>query len=220
MGWQSYPFLVTPEELRTAFAPFKLVADNACVPIDYTDTPVEEFLENYSALYELLISGEVPDGKHGELLKQIAITSNLPEVKFGMKHELDGKMVKIVLHDRTISPMPYLAPFTFMTYVENNKLYVSTRASYLAYRDFIFGYEINFRKFSQSDVDYYGLPSEKEFKTYPDYELFKKNIAKITKPLKFQLNGIVKKTSIRISDETRKYLPDFYCIKSRGIEIL
>ncbi len=51
MGWQSCPFLVTPQELQIAFEPFKLVIDNACVPIDYTNTPVEEFLENYSALY-------------------------------------------------------------------------------------------------------------------------------------------------------------------------
>lgn len=220
MGWQSYPFLVTPEELRTAFEPFKLVISNACVPIDYTDTPVGEFIENYSALYKRLISGEVLSGKNMGVLGHIAITSNLSEVKFGMEHELDGKMVKAVIHDKSISPMPYLAPFTFMTYCENNKLYVSTRASYLAYPEFIFGYEINFRKFSQSDKDYYGISSEKEFKTYPDYQLFRKNIAKITKPLSFNLDGIVKKTSIRISDEVKIHLPKFYCIKSKGIEIL
>lgn len=155
-----------------------------------------------------------------EVLEQIAITSNLSNIKFGMEHELDGKMVKALIYNKSISPMPYLAPFTFMTYMENNKLYVSTRGSYLAYVDFIFGYEIIFFKFSQSDADYYGLTSEKEFKTYPDYELFKENIVKTTKPLRFSLNGIVKKTSVRISDEVKRYLPDFYCIKSKGIEIL
>lgn len=221
MGWQSYPFLVTPEELRTAFEPFKLVIDNTCVPIDYTETPIEEFIKNYSALYELLIGGEVINVKtHGKLLKHIAITSNLSAVKYGREHELDGEMVKSVIFDKSISPMPYLSPFTFMTYCENDKLYVSTRGSYMMYTNFVFGYEINFRKFSQSDVDYYGLSSEKEFKTYPDYELFKKNIAKITKPLSFNLNGIFKKTSIRISDDAKINLPNFYCIKSKGIEIL
>lgn len=79
---------------------------------------------------------------------------------------------------------------------------------------------INFRKFCPSDADYYGLSSEKGFQTYPDYELFKKSIANITKPLTFRQNGIVKKTTIRISDEAKTYLPNFTCIKSQGIEIL
>lgn len=191
MGWQSCPFLVTPQEIKTALEPFGLVINNACVPIDYTNTSIEEFLKIYSALYERLISGEV----------------------------FDGKWVKAVIYDKK-SVLPYLAPFTFHTYTENNKLYVSTRFSYLAYSESIFGYEINFPKFSQSDANYYGLTSEKEFKAYPDYELFRRNIIKITKPFSFKLNGVVKKTSIRISEEVKAYLPNFNCIKSRNIEVL
>lgn len=55
---------------------------------------------------------------------------------------------------------------------------------------------------------------------YPDYELFKKNIAKITKPFKLSIDGTVKKTSIRISNEVKTHLPDFWCIKKYGIEVL
>lgn len=221
MGWQSYPFLVTPNELGVFFEPFKLVIDNCCVPVEYTDTPAAEFLKSYAVLYELLTSGGVVNAKaHGNLLKHIAITSDLSAVKFGMEHELDGKMVKSVIFDRSVSPMPYLSPFTLTTYCENGKIYVSTGYSYLVYTDFIFGYQINFRKFCPSDADYYGLSSEKQFQTYPDYELFKKSIAKITKPLTFRQNGIVKKTTIRISDEAKTDLPNFFCIKSQGIEIL
>jgi len=221
MGWQSCPFLVTPQELKSAFELFRLVVDNACVPIDYTGTPVEEFLKKYSALYERLISGGVIEYKtESELLCHIAITSDLSNLRFGMEHEIDGKMVKTVIVDQKISPLPYLAPFTFNMYSVNHKLYVSTRYSYLLYTESVLGYEINFRKFSQSDVEYFGLSSEKEFKTYPDYALFRKNITKMTKPLTFRWNGGVKKTAIRISDEVKKHLPDFYCIKSKGIEIL
>lgn len=221
MGWQSCPFLVTPQELKAAFEPFSLVVNNTCVPIDYTDTPVEDFLKNYSALYERLTGGGVINGTwEGGLLKQIAITSNLPELKFGMEHELNGKMVKAVIVDKKSSPLPYLAPFTFNIYSENDKLYVSTRYSYLAYTESVLGYEIIFRKFSQSDAEYFGLASEKDFQAYPDYVLFKKSIIKMTKPLMFRWNGVIKKTTIRISDEAKKYLPDFYCIKNKGIEIL
>lgn len=219
MGWQSCSFLVTPKELQTAFEPFKLIINNACVPIDYTNTPIEEFIENYSALYERLINGEVFNGSYRALLKQIAFTSNLPDIKFCMEHELDGKWVKATKHDKH-SVLPYLSPFTFNTYTENNKLYVSTRYSYIAYSDSIFGYEVNFPKFSKSDVDYYGLATEKELNAYPDYELFRKNIVKITKPFCFRFNGNVKKTQIRISNEAKTYLPNLHCIKCKGIEIL
>lgn len=219
MGWQSCPFLITPKELKTAFEPFQLVVHNACVPIDYTNTPVEDFLKIYSMLYERLISGEVLDGQFAGLLKHIAVTSDLSGIKFGMEHELDGKWVKAVILDKK-SVLPYLAPFTFRTYTENNQLYVSTRASYLAYSESIFGYEINFPKFSRSDADYYGLADETELKAYPDYKLFRKNIMKITKPFRFSMNGTVKKTSVRISGEVKKHLPDLYCIKNKRIEIL
>ena len=219
MGWQRCSFLVTPKELQIAFEPFKLVIHNACVPIDYTNTPVEDFLENYSAVYERLISGGVFTGKYQALLKHIAFTSNLSDIKFCMEHELDGKWVKAVKYDKQ-SILPYLAPFTFNTYTENNRLYVSTRYSYLAHSDSIFGYEVSFPKFSQGDVAYYGLASEKELHTYPDYELFRKNIIKITKPFHFRLNGDVKKTQIRISDEVKTYLSNLHCIKNKEIEVL
>lgn len=219
MGWQSCPFLVTPRQLEKALAPFGLVIDNACVPIDYANTPVGDFIKIYSAVYERLVDGDTFAGKNTGLLKQIAITTNLSDIKFGMEHELDGKWVKAVIHDKR-SVLPYLAPFTFRTYTENDKLYVSTKASYLAYCDSIFGYEINFPKFSQSDAAYYGLASEKEFRAYPDYERFRKNILGITKPFSFRLNGSEKKTVIRISDEVKKCLPNLYCIKSQGIEVL
>ncbi len=219
MGWQSCPFFVTPKELQTVFEPFKLVINNACVPIDYVNTPVEEFLENYSALYERLIRGDVLNGTSMGMLKQIAITSNLSDIEFGMEHELDGKWVKAVINNRQ-SVLPYLAPFTFRTYQENDKLYVSTRASYLAYSESILGYEISFPKFSRSDANYYGIASEKEFKAYPDYEFFRKSIMKITVPFRFKLNGVIKKTSIRISQEVKSYLPNLHCIKSKGIEVL
>lgn len=99
------------------------------------------------------------------------VTSNLSAVKFSRGHEHDGKMVKSVIFDKSISPMPCLPPFTFLTYCENDKLYVSTRASHMMYTDVVFGYETCFRKFDQSD-------------------------------------------------EVKTYLPNFYCIKSKGIEIL
>lgn len=219
MGWQSCPFLITPQELQTALQPFKLVIHNACVPIDYTETPAEEFLENYSALYERLIHGKAFDGNNKALLKQIAITSHLSDISFCMEHELNGQWVKAIKHDKQ-SVLPYLSPFTFHTYTENNKLYVSTRYSYLAYSDAIFGYEINFPKFSQSDAAYYGLASEKELKAYPDYERFRKSILKITKPFHFRQNNNVKRTQIRISNEVKAKLPNLHCIKSNKIEII
>lgn len=215
MGWQSCPFLVTPKEFEAALEPFKLVIHNACVPIDYTDTPIEEFIDNYSVVYKRLIEGKDFTGQYRALLKYIAITSNLSDIEFGREHMLDGQWVKGMIHHKQ-TVLPYLAPFGFHTYQDNGKLYVSTRY----YTNSIFGYEIGFPKFSQSDANYYGLASEKDLKTYPDYILFRKNIMKITTPFHFKLNGVIKKTSIRISREAKAYLPDLYCIKGKDIEVL
>lgn len=220
MGWQSVAFFVTPEELEKVLEPFWLVTDNACVPLGYTHTPAGEFLKGYAALYQLLTRGQTPGAEHRALLRHTAFTSDLAGVRFGREHLLGGEWVKSVLHDRTISPMPYLSPFTLMARVEKGNLYVSTRASYLAYPEFVCGYEVHFRRFSRGDAAYYGLASEKEFSTYRDYAQFKRSIAEITRPLCIRLQGAEKKTSIRVSDAAKPCLAGLHCIAGRGVEIL
>ncbi len=222
MGFQSYGFLVTPSELKKALEPFNLVVHNAHVPIDYKETPHDEFLKIYGGFYDSLINGKTDEWFNkigGECMT--ALTTDLSAVKFGREHTYNGGQYKLLVDsDKRTGPLPYLAPFTFNTYTVNGKLFVSTRYSFIAYCDTILGFEAVYRKLSKSEQEYYGVSSEKDFDTYGDYILFKKNITSITKAFKFRLNGIEKNTSIRISGEVRNILNEIPLIKNKGIEVI
>lgn len=56
-GWQTFSFLLTPEELQKVLEPYHLVIFNAHVPVEYVESNLEEYIAVYGKLYELLSSG-------------------------------------------------------------------------------------------------------------------------------------------------------------------
>lgn len=213
-------FVVTPDELKEALRPLRLFIHNASVPIDYTETPKEVFIEKYTKLYELLCSGDKPSReRHGDLFDHFAVTADISSVIYGNEHICDGEKRKMFT-DCTRGYPTHFAPFTFLTYEENGKLFVSTRASYLQYTEQIMGFQLEHLKIAtKQDEEYWGAASEKELSSYKDYELFRKYIFSITSAMTFRCGDTVKKTQIRVSEEAKKHLPDFYCIKSKGITV-
>ncbi|MGN1135923.1 MAG: hypothetical protein ACI4SF_06870 [Oscillospiraceae bacterium] len=213
MGFQSVLFVITPHELKEALAPFTLFIGNAHVPSDYTHTPTETFIENYTALYEKLCSGEKIDyKKDGKMLARFSITTEIETVRFGRKHIYQGKEYKTYI-DTDRGYAPYFSPFTFSVFEENGKLNVGTRSSWQVEYTDIMGFQLNYLKLTSSEADSFNTTCEKDRDSYYDYKLFKDLITKHTSALTFAINGTKKKTQIRISSEAKKKLPDFYCIK-------
>lgn len=56
-----------------------------------------------------------------------------------------------------------------------------------------------------------------ELESYSAYAALKKSIMKITKPLCVMINGEQKQTSVRISEEVKKHINNFYFFKNGNI---
>ena len=218
MGFQYTPFVITPDELKTALAPFTLFIDNARVPVDYTFTPTEIFISNYSKIYDDLCSGAMPD-PNGKYWDYFAVTTDISSL--GRKYfEIGGEHYKMY-ETNSRGFAPYFMPFAFQAYADNGKVTVSTRGSWLVtYAGEIMGFQLVFPEFSKNEIEQFGVKSKKEYESYSDYKLLRDNIMKITSALRFSMNGIEKKTQIRVSEEAKEMLGGFYCIKSRNITVL
>lgn len=220
MGFQSIAFVITPGELESALLPFTLFVNNAHVPVNDSFTSKSVFLKNYKELYGKLCRGErIDHRKDHEILRQFAVTTDINTLQFGDEHVYNGD--KFVLYkgsDRGYAP--YFSPFTFGVSVENNKIYVTTRGSWTVDYTDIMGFQLFFPQFTKNEAKLYNMESEKDWDSYSDYLLFKNYIKKHTSAFCFWLNGIEKKTSIRISEEVKAIISNFDCVKKNHLVVL
>ncbi len=208
MAFRFVPFVVTPGELEEILAPFTLFVGSTHVPSAYRSTPTSEFVRNYTAVYSLLCSGERVDlRRRFKLLTDFFITTDIGSVFFGNPHEYESAQYKMYTGSSR-GYAPYLAPFSFSAREEYDRIIVSTRESYIIEKAAIMGFQLVFSKEAEKDD------------SAADFKLFKNRIVKHTKPLRFTMNGFEKKTAIQVSDEAKDDVSGFYCIKSKGIEIL
>ncbi len=228
MGFQSVLFVVTPDELENALIPFTLYIANAHVPVNYSFTPKSVFLNNYREMYGKLCRGEKIDHyKDYKLLKYFDITTDISTVRFGKNHFYNGDEFKSYIGSER-GYAPYFSPFIFDVYTENNKIYVSTAGSWaVAYTD-IMGVQLSFPKMTKNEArlynedghGLYNIESEKDWDSYNDYMLFRNYIMKHTSAFRFSLNGIEKKTSIRISEAVKAVISNFDCVKKNNLVVL
>ncbi|MBR4622347.1 MAG: hypothetical protein IKO44_02280 [Ruminococcus sp.] len=220
MGFHFIQFIITPDELGSFLDPYSIFLGNTRVPLDYVCTSNEEFVAVYSKLYGKLCSGEMIDPKEDyHLLPQYNLTTDITSLKW---KQFQNNNTWYKSFDGSIRGYaPCFSPFAFSAYEDKGKIILNTKSSYhVTYCAEIMGYQLYYPKFGPVEKDFYNMRSEKEWLSYSDYKGFKDNVLKNTVALEFRLNSLVKKTGIRISKKAIRDLPDFYCIKSRGIDIL
>ena len=216
MGFTSLCFIITPDELREMIRPVTLFVSNTHVPEDYCYTPDAEFIKNYTEVYLKLRRGEKIDKRtdHG-ILKHYSYTTDISSVSYGKEHFYEEKKYKLFVGSDRGFP-PYFGPFAAMLSVEKGKVSLSTRVSD-SIGDII-GYELVFP--NKAEAACYGLVSEKDWQSYSDYLLCSEFVKSHTSPLTLSVNNAVKRTSIRVSEEVKSFLPDFDFVKQYGITIL
>lgn len=220
LNFQSVAFVITPDELENALLPFTLFINNAHVPVNYSFTPKSVFLNNYKELHGKLCKGEKIDHrKDHNILSYFAITTDISTLRFGGKHLYNGdEFVSYKGSDRGYAP--FFSPFTFSVYIENDKIHVTTRNSWTVDYTDIMGFQLIFPKLTKKEAELYNIESENDWDSYNDYMLFKEHIKKHTSAFCFSLNGIEKKTSIRISEEVKAIISNFDCIKKNDLVVL
>lgn len=214
-GYYTVHFLITPNELENLLQSYHLIITNAHVPADYIESPISEYIESYRQLYEMLINGEkLSADRDHRLLVQRSVVPDLTKCIHEKYHQYEGKEYKLI---RFNEPHPYLAPFALGFYRnDDQKLCVSTRLSYIVYSENIMGIEMVFAKKIKYRTDGELMPAN-ELESYAEYTALKKSIMKITKPLCVLVDGEQKKTNVRISEEVKKHINNFYLFKNGNI---
>lgn len=219
-GWNVFSFLITPEELRKILREYHLVINNTHVLLDYTESSLEEYIDNYSKLYCLLISGEKIIWKRDHsLFIQRGVTSNLAKCKYGRVHEYEGQQYKSAEFDE---PVVNLAPFVLNIYKDSKQKWCcQAKGSYLMNPQNFMGIQLQFPKKIQYENEggYEELKSTNYLEHYQVYVDLKNIINKMTKVLVIQVEGEAVKTNIRVSEGAKEDLCRAHVFENNNLSV-
>lgn len=217
-GWNKFNFLISPKEMEQILTQYHLVISNEHVPVDYMESPISEYIQTYSQLYGLLMSGEKIIWKRDyPLFIHRAVTSDLLSCQYGHIHEYEGKQYKSADFDE---PAVTISPFCLTFYKDSKQqTRCSTEYSYICYPEFFMGMQLSYPKKIQYQIKdgYEELKTTQGLKSFKDYEELKGAIKKITTPLTVVVSEGLKKVNVRISDEAKKKLNDCYSFRQNNV---
>lgn len=215
-GFETYRFILSPQELEEILNGFHFVINNAHVPIDYLESPPMEYLSAYKKMYDLLSNGhKFIEKRNYNLFAIIGLTTNLAACKYGRIHKYGGSLYKSACFDE---PCVSIHPFTLCLMKEDDRIRVSTRVSYLQYPEYIVGLEMVYPKKIQFECgsSYEELRSTHELESYNDYLSLKERIKTATTALKFEISGKEIRPSVRISKLALQDVKNFFFFSSNN----
>ena len=207
-------FIVTPDELRSILKDFHHVVMNTGVRKNYTESNPNDFLFTYDALYEKLKNGVKLVWKTDYDIAHFStgITAHLENCIYQPSTRLSVP--------NFAEPCPYIETFCFLPWKDQ----LSTSFSVTQAPENVCGlclcfptkiaYENDTEKHSAGIVEWTCLD---DFETY---QTLVERITSITKPLKLDWGGKVRRTSVRISEEAKKDFVKFYFITSNNITVI
>ncbi len=211
---KKFHFIVTPDELRVILKDFHHVIVTTGVRKNYIESNPNDFFFTYDAIYKKLKNGDKLVLKTDDDIAQFStgITAHLENCMYQPSARLSVP--------NFAEPCPTIDTFCFLPWKDQ----LSTSFSVTQFPENICGlclsfpakieYENDTEKHSAGIVDCTNLD---DFKTY---ETLVERIKSITKPLKLDMNGKLRRTSARISDKAKKDFCNFYFISSNNITII
>ena len=209
VAFKNFYFILTPLEMEKILEGYHLMSC-ASVPLSYTETPISELTDAYSALYSKLSAGEkIIHADDWRLYPSFKVTNDLSLCSYNEPHIYDGKKRKRPNFDLSV---PRLEPFTLTIYC--GKLC----KCFAQFEENTVGYSLGVsyrRRVYREDDSYYTEDIESEI-----FEGLCKRIMAATKPLKVELYGKTLNTGIRISENAKKYAQNYYFFDLYGVKIL
>ncbi len=219
-GWNKFNFLLSPDELERIFKEYHMVIFGAHVPMDYTESSLDEYVSAYNRLYNLLLSSEKIVWKRDHnLFLHRGVTSDLSNCIYGHIHMYDGKQYKSADFNE---PVVGIAPMTLYVHVgEDQKLHCSSAYSYAFYSENYLGIQLQFPKMIQYRFGdgYETLRPTRDLKTYQDFQALRTSIKKITHALTIKAAGMERRTDLWVSDTVKSMLNGCYSFKQEGVTV-
>jgi len=209
LAFKNFNFILTPMEMENIFEEYHLMSCTS-VPVSYTETPIAELIDAYSALHSKLSAGEkLIHSDDWRLYPSFKVTNDLSLCPYNEPHIYNEKKMKSPNFDLSV---PSLEPFTLI--IHGGKLC----KGFAQCEENTVGYSLCFpykRRVYREDGSYYTEDIESEI-----FEGLRKRIMGITKPLKVEFDGKTLNTGIRISENAKKYARNYYFFDHYGVKIL
>ena len=207
-------FIVTPNELRLLLRDCHHVIIKTGDSKNYIESDPNDFYSNYDALYSKLKNGEKLVWKNDYHIADFTI---------GVTRHLENCLYEPT-NRRSIpnflEPCPWLSTFCFTFWKDQ----LSTAFDTYQFSENVCGLYLCYPtkiEYKEENVKHTaGIAYSADFDDFQTYEMLLSEIKKITKPLKLEVNGKVRRTTVRISDEVKKDIGNFYFFASNGIRIL
>jgi len=220
-GWNTYNFLLTPNEVEKILEEYHMVIFNEHVLMDYTESSLKEYIAAYSSLYDLLLSGKRIDwDRDYRLFLQRGVISNLSSCTYGHIHIYEGKQYKSADFREPVIGISPVA--LWINLGEDKKLQCSTAYSFSLYSEYYMGIQLQYPKMIQYKVGggYEALKSTRDLNAYQDFEKLKKSIKEVSHILTIKTaDGTERRTNIKISNEVKSRLSECYPFKQKGITV-
>ena len=207
-------FIITPKELREILKGFHHVVVDTGVRKNYTESNPNDFFCTYDALYEKLKKGNQLVWKTDYMIAHFStgITAHLENCIYRPAERL-------CIPDFA-EPCPFIDTFCF--YPWKNQL--TTSASPTQFPENVCGLCLYFPSKAEYEKDTEkhraGIVADTELDDFETYQTLVERIKSITKPLKLEWGGKMRRTAVRISENAKKDFSDFYFIASNKIAVI
>lgn len=207
-------FIVTPDELRSILKGFHHVVVDTGVRKNYIESDPNNFLFTYDALYEKLKNNIKLVWKTDYDIAHFStgITAHLENCIYQPSTKLSVP--------NFAEPCPFIDTFCFFPWKDrlSTSFSVTQTPENVCGLCLCFPTKIEYENDTQKHPA--GIDDCSELADYETYEILVERIKSITKPLKLDWDGKVRRTSVRISNEAKKDFGNFYFSTSNGITIL
>ena len=216
-GWEKFSFIVTPEELEAALQNMHLLITSRHVPDNYRETPIFEYIADYSRFYHKLMSGQqLVRGDIGNFT-EIGIAQVLDTHSYGRTHTYCGAKYQLADFDEPCAIISHFPLHIYTTSNGNPSLTIS--ASTCQFPEKTVGLELLFPKQIQFACDGYYTPLQttKDLVPYQDFLIVRDRIKSVTKPLRLFITGKELRPKIRISQNALKDIDQSWLFQSYEI---
>lgn len=207
-------FIVTPDQLRLLLQDYHHVIVNTGVGKNYVESDPNDFYLKYDTLYSKLKNGDKLVWKDDYCIADFTI---------GITRHLENCLYQPT-NKRSIpnfvEPCPWISTFCLTFWKDQ----LSTAFAVHQFPENVCGLYLCYPtkvEYNEENVKHAkGITDSTDFDDFHTYMVLSSEIKKITKPLKLEINGRIRRTTIRISDEAKKDIDNFYFFTSDGIQIL
>ena len=214
LSHKKHHFIVTPVELRWLLQDYHHVIVNTGVHKNYLESDPNDFFLSYEALYSKLKKGEKLIWKDDYRIANltVGITGHLENCQYEPSNRLSSP--------NFLEPCPWISTFCFAFWKDQ----ISTAFDVFQFSENVCGLCLYFPSkvvYDNENAKHLkGFAYSTDFDDFETYESLRTKIKMVTKPLKLESNGRIRRTSVRISNSAKEDFANFYFVANNGISVL